>query len=215
MQLSFVADTRAPVHVHLLAVFLALSMWPLLAVARCCFQTAKQAAKLCVLCFWPVGGAAGVHLSASSAGLAVAIETKHRVCFGVRQTCSLGPSHTHSRSLLFGGFYRLVTSVAQGGRWLSLQEIRPALRHARHLLERSCTLSNGHKHLCLLFTTSPFCSRRFYKRRFFLTSVPFILKGFRLKYFKFPHVFLAFLSFNDPHFSPICVLMSQRSFSFL
>lgn len=96
--------------------------------------------------FWSIGAAAGVHLSASSAGPAVAVETKHGVCFGVRQTFSLDPSHTQFCSLLFGGFCGVVAPVGQGGqippRSLSLEEIRPAVWHARHLMERNCTSSS-------------------------------------------------------------------------
>lgn len=78
----------------------------------------KQAVKLCVLCFWSIGSAAGVHLSASSAAPAVAIETKHSVCFGVRQTSSLDPSLTLLCSLLFGGLYGFVAPPVKVGRFL-------------------------------------------------------------------------------------------------
>lgn len=79
IQLSFAPIRRAPARVHVTC-------------PGCCsavVSTRKQARLL-----RRVGGAAGVHPSASSEGLAVAMETKHRLCFGVRQTCSLGPSHT-------------------------------------------------------------------------------------------------------------------------
>lgn len=148
-QLSFLPIARAPVRVH---------VWPFCLPADvtcpgCCLQAANRQRR-CVLC---VFGVSGVHPSASSAGLAVAVETKHRLCFGVRQTCSLGPSHTHAGSLLFGGFCGLVASVGEGGqipgRWLSLEEIRPALWHARHLLGRICTRSGEKTLHCLLLLT--------------------------------------------------------------